>query len=216
MKKYIGFITISLAMIFIVSQATADVTVGPIDFSTAVITPTDVYTITGSQVFPGGTLSFELIVEPTPSLLADDPYDNPQMTLRNTSTVSETITSFTIGIGDTAYNYDFMFDIQTLDAGIPLDVPVWMPDFVNNAVRSDTIVGSDISGFNPPDQLIFTVDIDLDSTGFPGTDVDFRNALFGDTPGFVSVTFSDNIIPEPATIALLSIGLVGLIAKKRI
>lgn len=172
------------------------------------------------------------------------PFNVSAWSLRNASTAGEAITSFSISIGDTGYEFDWIrdasssFPFYVLSPGVTGASVVTGNGFAGGAGfdRIDLAFGD----FDAGEQLDFLLDIDGD--GFFGALLtDARQVLFnnGAAPnGSLSVGFSDGstldvvfpdadpnatrftfgpgaAVPEPGTAVLLGVGLFGLAACGR-
>ena len=161
----------------------------------------------------------------------------PTLTLENLSTTLN-IVEFSITIGHTGYNYDTVgdqsgsaFDSFSLDFG----------DDSNGGNRTDSLLFS-FSGFDPGEIFSFITDIDIDSDNSVENyySVLFNNGDLVDN-ALISVTFSDTTelsdylsdgingpnkltqtitmgtssVPEPTTMLLFSLGLLGFAGVNR-
>ena len=115
--------------------------------------------------------------------------DKPAITLQNMSASGAVITGFSITIGDTAFNYDMVWaQTPIIDTGTPMSLTLDTPDTFPNAVRSDVVSFSGITGFGLGDQFLFRVDLDPDSVD---SIVDYRSVLTnnGGDNAIISVDF---------------------------
>ncbi len=146
---------------------------------------------------PGAALavpSFELTLADGNVL---SPFNVSAWTLRNTSTAGESITSFSITIGDTGYEFDYIrdasssFPFYTISPGVT-GVSVLTGNGFGGGAGFDRI-DLGFSDFDAGEQLDF--ELDIDETGFFGGIVtDARTVLFNNglaANGTLSIGFDD-------------------------
>lgn len=135
--------------------------------------------------------------------LAGPDWDDPQITVTNTSTAGETITDLSISIGNGAYNFDFVHPADPSEAatGATLVSP-------NRADDDWWVIGGEsnsvvwaFTDFQAGESLVFNVDIDWDLAVFFGSIEDARAVLFNNDFFIFSVanavataTFSDGSV----------------------
>ncbi len=143
-------------------------------------------------------LAFELVIA--------GGVDKPVITLHNVSAPGAEITGFSMTIGDTAFNFDMVWaqtGVPGHDDGAPISATLDSPDGFPNAIRSDVISFSGITGFCFGDKFFFKTDLDPDS--IDGI-VDYRTVLAnnGGDNAIVSVDFLKN-----TTTATLDLEITG-------
>ncbi len=165
--------------------------------------------------------------------------------LKNTSPTAE-ITGFSVTIGDTDYNFDKVYDENTLiDPDGDLLAVLVTGDAVQGEIRTDLAEYS-FTGFDPGDRFQFTTDIDLDGAN---TDELFNTVFFnngdadnavisvsflaGSESGILSLTLEDDDtpditnyfydvsgetapVPAPLSILLLGGGFLSLLGIRRV
>ena len=229
MKKTIIIKALSLMTIMFVSQAGAEFTVGPNPF------PDDSPSLSFYE-YPATDSGFSYYLTMSADPFTGQGFNIPQFTLQNTTSPgdilgSPEIVSFTLALPEgSPYNFDTVEQIQILnDTGAsliidiagsePPDVLLYPhdPTLGDNGLRSDVIQVNFLAGFDPGDVIAFSVDIDSDGVTNPGDIVDARMILFNNegANSTFAVTFGGDVIPEPATLTLLTLGLAGLSWKKR-
>ena len=101
-------------------------------------------------------LAYEFIIGGSP--------DMPAMSLHNMSAPGAEITGFSITIGNIAFNYDMVWaEGSLIDSGAPISATLDTPDTSPDAIRSDVISFSGITGFDAGDKFFFRTDLDPDS-----------------------------------------------------
>ena len=126
-------------------------------------------------------LAYEFIIGGSP--------DMPAMSLHNMSAPGAEITGFSITIGNIAFNYDMVWaEGSLIDSGAPISATLDTPDTSPDAIRSDVISFSGITGFDAGDKFFFRTDLDPDSVD--GT-ADYRSVLTnnGGDDAIISVDF---------------------------
>lgn len=194
--------------------------------------------LAASAVFSGnaqaGLLGYELTINDPIFDSANGDQNVPDFQLTNISDAGTgfQITDFTLTIGDTAFNFDFVRSqsvfVDTLGA---LSSTLNSPDLINDNSGPD-LIDYDFAGFDAGDIFRFEADVDPDSGAVVQ---DYRQILF--PTSMLSVTFSNGAtlseilnpssatqagytfsqvqVSEPATFALLGSFLIGGIALRR-
>ncbi|MEM8981107.1 MAG: hypothetical protein AAGD04_16645 [Pseudomonadota bacterium] len=121
------------------------------------------------------TLGFKLSINDPVFNSTSGNFNVPDFQLENTSDSGQQITNFSLSIGDTSYNFDFV-RIQTVfnDPGADLNYTLETVGLTNNGIGDDELRYS-FTGFDAGDIFRFEVDVDPDS-GAPSQD--FRDILF--------------------------------------
>jgi hypothetical protein len=159
--------------------------------------------------------------------------------VENLSTASEELTSLTVFIGDTDWNFDIVGNFTSMqDTGAPLTPALIEGDMAQDLIRVDQLQ-IDFTGFEVGDRFQFDADLDEDAIG--NTSSDFRTIYWNNDPAnnavitlfyrkadqtsdHVAFTFPDDsidktsytfLVPEPGTIGLLAFVGVGVVLRRR-
>ena len=167
-----------------------------------------------------GGYGYELEIIPNPARGPLESWNLPVFTLTNTSTNPfAKITSFKFTIGDIDFNFDHLGTAVDPPPAFSTDLnndgsyASSTPDTQDNSLRSDFLLYSGFTGFDKGDVFTFMTDVDLDGSVY-GSIEDFRTVFWNNGNALnseITVTF----IPEPATIALLGLGALSLLRRKR-
>lgn len=122
-------------------------------------------------------------------------FNVPQIALTNASDAGVLLTGFSLTVGDTTFNFDFVRDEVASTGVVPQLVS---PDRVNEGGVRSNVLAYTFTGFQVGSTFNFEADLDPDG-GSPTTD--FRQILFNSSPSAVATfTFSQGA-PLSVTLA---------------